>query len=92
MLLSVVMQGQTLSFLVDSGSSLCFLDQSKAHLFEGKQPLHKLLRVQVAGVKFCIPLIIFLNWSRQLLAMSLLIHSGYCHCRVMMVSLAMIGL
>jgi hypothetical protein len=49
MLLSVVVQGQPLSFLVDSGSSLCFLDQSKAHLFEGRQQLPQRLRVQVAG-------------------------------------------
>jgi hypothetical protein len=48
MLLSVVVQGQPLSFLIDFGSSLCFLDQSKAHLFEGRQQLPQRLRVQVA--------------------------------------------
>lgn len=49
LLLQVVVQGQPLLFLVDSGSSACFLDQGKTHLFEGRQHLAKPLRVQVLG-------------------------------------------
>lgn len=34
--LRVTVQGQAMLFLVDSGSSTCFIDQSRAHLFSGK--------------------------------------------------------
>lgn len=40
MQLRVQIQGNSLLFLVDSGSSSCFLDHSKAELFSGKQQLN----------------------------------------------------
>jgi hypothetical protein len=47
--LRVTVQGHSMLFLVDSGSSACFIDQSKAHLLTGQQKLGRTLRVQVAG-------------------------------------------
>lgn len=49
MQLRVQIQGHSLLFLVDSGSSSCFLDQSKAELFTGKQQLKCKVQVQVDG-------------------------------------------
>jgi hypothetical protein len=45
----VVVQGHSLLFLVDSGSSSCFLDQSLAGRLSGRAPLPTPVRVQVAG-------------------------------------------
>lgn len=47
--LRVTVQGHSMLFLVDSGSSACFIDQNKAQLLSGKQRLDKALWVQVAG-------------------------------------------
>jgi hypothetical protein len=49
MVLRVSVQGIPMLFLVDSGSSICFIDQSKLALLFGKQQLPKQVLVQVAG-------------------------------------------
>lgn len=49
MVLKVQIQGQPLLFLVDSGSSSCFIDQDKAQLMSGRQQLEKPVFVKVAG-------------------------------------------
>jgi hypothetical protein len=49
MVLKVQIQGQPLRFLVDSGSSSCFIDQDKAQLLSGCQPMEKPVFVKVAG-------------------------------------------
>jgi hypothetical protein len=47
--LRVTVQGHSMLFLVDSGSSACFIDTDKAKLLSGQQQMDKALRVQVAG-------------------------------------------
>lgn len=49
MQLQVQIQGHDFLFLVDSGSSACFIDQSKAQLLTGSKPLDTPVLVQVAG-------------------------------------------
>lgn len=49
MLLHVQIQGHQFLFLVDSGSSSCFIDQEKASLLQGKQQLSTPIHVKVAG-------------------------------------------
>ncbi|XP_071683141.1 uncharacterized protein [Lolium perenne] len=46
--LRVTVQGHSMLFLVDSGSSACFIDQSKAHLLTSQQKMDRTLKVQVA--------------------------------------------
>jgi hypothetical protein len=47
--LRVTAQGHSMLFLVDSGSSTCFIDQDKEKLLSGQHQMDKALRVQVAG-------------------------------------------
>jgi hypothetical protein len=49
MQLRVEIQGQLLLFLMDSGSSTCFIDHDKATLLVGRAPLPAPTRVQIAG-------------------------------------------
>lgn len=49
MQLPVSIQGHQFLFLVDSGSSSCFIDLKHASSLEGKQDLRQSLGVQVAG-------------------------------------------
>jgi predicted aspartyl protease len=49
MVLRVSVQGIPMLFLVDSGSSICFINQSKLALLFGKQQLPKQVLVQVAS-------------------------------------------
>lgn len=49
MQLLVDIQGQQLLFLVDSGSSTCFIDCHRAQQLSGRQPLVKPVSVKVAG-------------------------------------------
>lgn len=48
MQLRVMIQGQPLLFLVDSGSSSCFIDLHKASLLSGREQLQKPVSVKVA--------------------------------------------
>lgn len=49
MLIKVTVQDQPMVFLLDSGSSACFLDSSRAEHLKGKQQLPRASQVQVAG-------------------------------------------
>ena len=49
MQLQVQIQGHSLMFLVDSGSSACFIDQQRAQILEGAEGLTAPATVQVAG-------------------------------------------
>jgi len=67
MLLLVEIQGHELKFLVDSGSSSCFIDQKKSELLTGQQCLKKPTKVQVAGgsILGCTTNFPQLTWSAQ---------------------------
>jgi hypothetical protein len=65
MQLQVMIQGQLLLFLVDSGSSSCFIDTKRAQHMSGKYPLALSVQVKVAGgallqCTHCFPA---LDWS-----------------------------
>lgn len=47
--INVTIQGQEYKFLLDSGSSACFLDQQCAASLSGRQPLPVTVQVKVAG-------------------------------------------
>lgn len=49
MQLKVQIQGQDMLFLVDSGSSSCFIDEARASFFTGIQKMEQPVRVKVAG-------------------------------------------
>jgi hypothetical protein len=49
MILKVQIQGMDMLFLVDSGSSSCFIDSHKAQLLKGGAPLLDAVNVKVAG-------------------------------------------
>jgi hypothetical protein len=49
MLLKVEIQDIDMLFLVDSGSSSCFIDSNKAQLLKGGAPLPDSVNVKVAG-------------------------------------------
>jgi hypothetical protein len=51
MKIMVEIQGHNLSFLIDSGSSSCFIDQHAAQFLSGKKQLSSTVKVQVARGK-----------------------------------------
>jgi len=61
----VEVQGRQLLFLVDSGSSSCFLDLQRANELTGKTNLDKPVSVQVAGgaIMQCQEFFPNLEWS-----------------------------
>ena len=65
MQLQVQIQGHSFLFLVDSGSSSCFIDSQRAQLLEGGEPLDSPVSVQVAGgaILQCTSSFSALNWS-----------------------------
>lgn len=67
MQISVEIQGKLLRFLIDSGSSACFLDQQCAEQIEGKQQLAAIVQVVVAGGNslHCTYHFPNLSWSSQ---------------------------
>lgn len=67
MQITVTVQGQQLLFLIDSGSSSCFIDQSKVARLDGRQLLQKPTQVQVAGCEILQATEFFpaLQWSAE---------------------------
>jgi hypothetical protein len=67
MKIMVEIQGHSFSFLIDSGSSSCFIDQHAAQLLSGKKQLSNTVQVQVAGGKIlrCDEGFSELQWSSQ---------------------------
>jgi len=61
MKIKVSIQGKDLLFLIDSGSSTCFIDTKVVDSFSERQQLQKPLHVQVARGLFLPALNIFLN-------------------------------
>jgi hypothetical protein len=67
MMLKVEIQGKFLLFLVDSGSSSCFIDRQRAEGMSGKMPLPRTMKVKVAGgaVLPCFEYFPALTWTAQ---------------------------
>lgn len=67
LVLEVEIQGVQLTFLVDSGSSSCFLDQRFVDRFTGRTTTPSIVHVQVAGgrVLECKEQFIGLTWTAQ---------------------------
>lgn len=67
MLLKVQIQNQDLLFLVDSGSSSCFIDRNKAQLIMGSTALPDPVHVKVAGgaILSCAEYFPQLSWSAE---------------------------
>ena len=67
MKISVTIQGQKLQFLIDSGSSTCFLDEQCAARLVGKEKLQVSVHVTVAGgdTLSCVDYFPMLVWSSQ---------------------------
>jgi hypothetical protein len=67
MLLKVEIQGQFLLFLVDSGSSSCFIDRQKADGMSGRMALPRTMKVKVAGGAMlpCCEYFPALTWTAQ---------------------------
>jgi hypothetical protein len=49
MQLKVKIQGKQMLFLIDSGSSSCFIDSTREMELQGHAPLHAPVQVKVAG-------------------------------------------
>lgn len=52
--IQVEIQGKVLTFLIDSGSSSCFINKSTILQFLGAKPLPAPLNVQLAGGSYCL--------------------------------------
>jgi len=65
--IQVEIQGQAFTFLIDSGSSSCFLDKRTTDQLQGAQPLKSPLSVQVVGGKLltCSEHFPSLKWGAQ---------------------------
>jgi hypothetical protein len=69
MKIQVEVQGIPMIFLLDFGSSSCFIDSRVARDLTGSQPLPTPLRVQIAGGVCWTALSIFQNWIGHPLVM-----------------------
>ena len=67
MKLEVTVEGHTLKFLIDSGSSICFLDNKWAIILSGSAPLDSPMQVRVAGGELlqCTEFFPQLQWETQ---------------------------
>lgn len=65
MQLAVEIQGHQMLFLVDSGSSPCFIDSKRAAQLSGRQPLVAPIHVKIAGgaILQCAEYFPHLEWS-----------------------------
>jgi hypothetical protein len=91
MQLQVEIQGQQFHFLVDSGSSTCFIDASRALSLSGRQTLTDPVHVKVVGGAILQCTNSSLVCNAQLLIRPLWISSECCLWTVMMASSALIG-